>query len=158
MNAAAAPDAGGPALARALFGHALAAFRAMPPEARAPSLAALDRFLAAPGPARFLAATRVLRAERRRCLVATTAGATMERGLADGLAAVRAVPGLPADLVERLAADLEPDPRAGQRLHALAALAQAYEELGARVAADTDEMRRRLRESGHRRSSTRRSG
>ena len=145
-----------PALAAALFGHALAAWRVVPAEERGAALGALDRFIAVPGPARFLAAVRVLDQARRRCLVAATAGATLDRAFADGLAAVRAVPGLPTDLIERLAG-LPVDPRAGQRLHALAALARTYQELGARVAADTDEMRRRLREAAPRRGHARRS-
>ena len=140
-----------PRLARALFTHALAAFRVVPVEERGPALGAIDRFLAVPGPARFLAAVRLLGQARGRRQVETAAGTTLERAFADGLAAVRAVAGLPAELTERLAA-LPVDARAGRRLHALAALAQAYEELGARVAADTDEMRRRLRDSAPRKS------
>jgi hypothetical protein len=142
-------------LAGTLFAHALAALRVLPAEERGPALGAIDRFLAAPGPAGFIAAVRLLGEARRRRQVAAAAGSTLERAFADGLAALRAVPGLPAVVGERLA-DLPVDTRAGQRLHALAALARAYEELGARVAADTDEMRRRLRESAPRKSHPRR--
>jgi hypothetical protein len=58
--------------------------------------------------------------------------------------------------VDRLAANLPRDPRAGVRLRALCTLARSYEELAGRVAADTDEMRRRLREAAPRRSGVRR--
>jgi hypothetical protein len=134
-----------PRLARALVGHALRALRTIPEDARGPALGALDRFLATPGPATFLRAVRVLGEERRRFVVESAGGSTLRRGLDDGLASLRQVPGLPAALVDRLAADLPLDARTGQRLHALADLARAYEEVLGRVAADRDEMRRRLR-------------
>jgi hypothetical protein len=142
------------ALAPALLRQAVTAFAAIPEEGRGPALVSLDQFLAAPTPASFLAATRVLRDLRRASLIEATAGATMRRSFADGLAALRAA-GLPPALVERLA-HVPLEARAGQRLLALAGLARAYDELASRVAADSDEMRRRLRESAPRRANTRR--
>jgi hypothetical protein len=143
-------------LARALLGQAAATFRVVPDGARGGALAELDRFLAAPAPATFVAAARVLRDVRRSALIERTAGSTMRRAFTDGVAALRAVPGLPSPLVDRIVSDLPVDARAGQRLLAVAALARAYDELASRVAADSDEMRRRLRDSAPRKSSARR--
>ena len=142
------------ALAPALLRRAMAAFQVIPDEARGPALAALDEFLAAPAPATFLAATRILRAQARRAVVETTAGATMRRAFADGVAALRGT-AVPPTLIDQIA-EAPLDARAGRRLLALAALARAYEELAARVAADSDEMRRRLRASVPRKPGSRR--
>jgi hypothetical protein len=142
------------ALAPALLRQAVAAFQVIPDEARGPALAALDDFLAAPAPASFLAAIRVLRAQSRRAIVETTGGATMRRAFTDGLAALRAT-SIPPPLIDQLA-QAPLDARAGRRLLALAALARAYEELAARVAADSDETRRRLRASVPRKPGSRR--
>lgn len=131
-------------LARALLAHAARAFRVLPEIRRAEPIAAIDDFLAHPSPARFLAAVRVLGATRRRYLLESRGEGTLRRARADGLAALRAVPGLPAAMLARLDADLPLDVRSGSRLHALAALARAYDELAGRVAADMNEMRRRL--------------
>ena len=140
------------ALARALAEKAVLAFQTVPDGERGPALAALDRFLAGPAPSTFLAAVRELSQARRRVLIERTASATLQRARADGLRALRDVPGLPATLIDRLQADLPLDVRSGQRLLALAALARAYDELEGRVAADNDEMRQRLREAFPRRS------
>ena len=138
-------------LAGALLKHALTAFELIPDSARGPALAALDRFMAAPGPAAFVAAARELREARRRYLVESRAGGTLRRALEDGVEALAEVHGLPAAVAARLAADLPIDALTGPRLRALAALARAYEELAGRVAADTDEMRRRYKAVPHRR-------
>jgi hypothetical protein len=141
----AAPPAEAAALARALLGHALIAFRVLPDPARAAGLAAIDRFVADPRPSLFLAAVRELDDLRRRGLIESTAATTVRRGRDAGLEALRAVPGFPAAITERLEHGLPLDARAGQRLQALAALASSYEGLAGQVAADTDEMRQRLR-------------
>jgi hypothetical protein len=142
------------AFAPALLRRAVAAFRVIPDESRGPALAALDDFLAAPAPATFLAATRILRAQSRRAIVETTAGATMRRAFADGVAALRSTT-VPPSVIDQIA-EAPLDARSGPRLLALAALAQAYQELAARVAADSDEMRRRLRASAPRKPGSRR--
>jgi hypothetical protein len=141
-------------LAPALLRRAVAAFRVIPDEARGPSLAALDEFLAAPAPATFLAATRILRAQSRRAVVETTAGATMRRAFDDGVAALRNT-AVPPTLIDQIA-QAPLDARAGPRLLELASLARTYEELAARVAAESDEMRRRLRASLPRKPANRR--
>jgi hypothetical protein len=143
------------ALARALLVKTMAAFQVVPDQARGPALSALDRFLAAPAPATFLAASRVLGQTRRAIMLERSAGGTMRRAFDEGLAALRAVPALPSALADRLAS-LPVDPRAGQRLFALAALTDAYQELATRVAADSEEMRRRLRAAAPRRGTARR--
>ena len=130
-------------LARALFSHTVAAFKLVPEDDRGAALAALDRFIASPGPAAFMAAARELREARRRVLIEQHGGGTLRRALAEGIRALRTVPGLPAAVSERLASDLPVDAMTGHRLSALCALARAYEDLAGRVAADTDEMRRR---------------
>jgi hypothetical protein len=145
----------GPArLARVLVGKVVATFRVVPEEGRGPALEAVDRFLAAPAPAAFLAATRVLRSLRQRALIEGSAGATVRRSVAEAALSLRRI--LPPALMDRITTDLPIDARAGQRLQALAALATAYEELSSRVAADSDEMRRRLRAGAPRRTNQRR--
>jgi hypothetical protein len=140
-----AGPASGARLARALLDEALRSFRRVPAGAREPGIAAIDRFLADPGPSLFLAAVRQLRQLDRRVLLESTAATTLRRGRDEGLEALRAVPGFPPAITERLAEGLPLDPRGGQRLLALAALARAYEALAGQVAADTVEMRDRLR-------------
>jgi hypothetical protein len=142
------------ALAAALLRHAVAAFAVSADDARGPALDALDQFVAAPSPAAFLAAARVLRDLRRESLIEKTAGATIRRSFADGLAAVGGL-GLPPALVERLA-EVPVEARAGQRLQALAVLVRSYDELAGRVAAEASETRRRLLESAPRRQKMRR--
>ncbi len=142
MTAAPADTA---ALARALLKHALVAFRVLPPTAHAAGQAAIDRFVADPRPSRFLAAVRELDELRRRGLIESTAATTLRRGRAAGIEALRAVPGFPSAITDRLEQGLPLDARAGHRLQALAALASGYEGLAGQVAADTNEMRQRLR-------------
>jgi hypothetical protein len=131
-------------LARALLPVAMRSLRTLPAGEHAAALAALDHFLARPVPSTFLRAVRELGQARGRLLIERTARTTLLRARNDGLAALREVPGLPAALVDRLAATLPAELRGGQRLQALAALARGYHELAARVAADTDRMRRRM--------------
>ena len=130
-------------LARALFSHTVAAFKVVPEDDRGAALAALDRFIASPGPAAFMAAARELREARRRVLIEQHAGGTLRRALAEGIRALRAVPGLPADGLRT--PGLRPPARCDDRPPPLCPLrpARAYEDLAGRVAADTDEMRRR---------------
>jgi hypothetical protein len=145
MTAASAAATDARALARALLDHARWTLPALPEAAREAGLASIDRFVADPRPSLFLAAVRELGELRRRGLIESTAATTMRRGRAAGLEALRAVPGFPAAITDRLQAGLPLDARSGQRLQALAALASSYEGLAGQVAADTDEMRQRLR-------------
>jgi hypothetical protein len=138
-------------LARVLLAHAVAAFKVVPDDARGPALTALDRFIAAPGPSLFLAAIRELREARRRVLIERHAGGALRRALAQGIEELRAVRAIPSAVADRLATDLPLDARTGQRLVALVALARSYEELAGRVAADTEEMRRRYQAAPPRR-------
>jgi hypothetical protein len=145
MTATGAATTDATALARALLGHAVVAFRVLPETSREAGFAAIDRFVADPRPSRFLSAVRELDELRRRGLIESTAATTMRRGRAAGLDSLRAVPGFPAAITDRLEQGLPLDARSGQRLQALAALASSYEGLAGQVAADTDEMRQRLR-------------
>lgn len=129
--------------ARRLVPQAVAAFTVVPAAERGPALAAIDRFLGAPSPTTFLAATRILRESERAAALARTGGATITRLLHEGAARLREVPGFPDDLVAELTRDLPRDPRAGRRLAALGELLGSYAELLGRVAADTAEMRAR---------------
>lgn len=130
-------------LARRLFAVVAAAFRLVSPEARGPILSAVDGFLAAPAPSTFLIAFRVADRTRHRALIERAGARSLRRSFDDGVAALRQVSSLPAALVDGLVAGLPRDVRAGRRLNALAALAATYQELGTRVAADTDQRRRR---------------
>lgn len=146
----AAPSPTAP-LARALLANAMAAFTVLPPERRGSSLAALDAFLAAPSPATFLAASRVLAESRRNRLLESAAAPALAQDFADGIAALRTLTSIPAELVDRLEADLPFDARTGRRLQALAALTRSYDELLSRVVADVEQMRKRFRHLAPRR-------
>lgn len=130
------------ALARRLFPAARAAFLVAPEAARGPLYAALDAFMQAPAPSTFVAAHRVLSQTRRRLVIEQAGHGVLRRGFAEGVAALRGVSSLPPSLTDALASHLPLDARAGDRLTALAALAGAYQELSARVAADGDRRRR----------------
>jgi hypothetical protein len=119
-------------LARALLRRTVRLFAAVPPEARGPSLAALDGFLAAPGPASYLQAVRVLGDAARAVRAAEAGEAFAERAHAHGLERVRALDWLEPATVEALDA-LPIDARAGQRLRALATLLEAHQQLAGRV-------------------------
>jgi hypothetical protein len=116
-------------LARALLQQAVLTFRSLPDSSRDPGLAAgmatIDRFIADPRPSVFMGAVRELAELRRRRLIESTAATTLRRGRAAGLEALRAVPGFPSAITDRLEQGLPLDPRGGQRLQALAALARS---------------------------------
>ena len=130
------------ALARSLFRRAQGTLGTLPADSHARALAALDAFLAGPGPARYLAAVRVLAAEER-----TAARHRLERGgagraFADAVLALEAS-GLDAETV-RLLTDRPAAPGLGVRLEALAALVTAHRELAGRAEAATQALRRKL--------------
>jgi hypothetical protein len=112
--------------------------RAERPEA----LGALRAFTDEPSPARYLAATRALRAGERRhklALLGRALGARrVELGM-DGLARA----GLAPELVAALRA-LPPDARNGRRLAIVADLLETYRLVDARAAEATRELRRAL--------------
>ena len=134
------------ALARALLGRARALLPRLPPAARATPLLALDRFCASPAPAAYVAAARALAAAQRDLLIERIAGSGLRRRFAAGLESLRACDAVDQTTVDRLAADLPIDARAGDRLAALAALAATWDELAGRVATETERMRQRLRD------------
>jgi hypothetical protein len=139
------------ALARPLLDRARRVLPLLPETDRGASLEAIDAFVAGPTPATFLAAMRILGAARRHHLLSRGAPAApgehpAQRSLTGGLIALRRIASLPAGVLDRLAdLPLEPDTR--QRLLALAALTQTYEELATRVAAATEDMRQRMRKA-----------
>jgi hypothetical protein len=133
------PDHG--ALARALLRRAVAVFAVVPPAERGPALAALDDFLAAPGPATYLAATRVLVEARRARTLTQVRAAQADYARARGLDAVRRELGTAT--AEALAA-APSDERAGLRLRALTLLAAAHRELAERVAGSSALLRQQL--------------
>ena len=147
-------DAAAP-LARALLPLLRETLAVVPDADRGPVLGAVDAFVASPVPSRFLAAVRELRQARARALIELHGGGTLQRARAAGLAALRDVPGFPGELVDRLQDCLPTDLRSGPRLQAVAVLARSYHELAARVTADSEQMRQRLREAYPRRSGKR---
>ena len=76
-------------LARSLLRRAVSAFEQVPPDARGPALAALDGFLARPGPASYLRAVRVVAEAHREWAVRQVRAARAGYALARGLATVR---------------------------------------------------------------------
>ena len=143
-------------LARALLPRAISALRSLAPEERGPSLLAIDRFLAAPGPANFLAATRQLKEAQQAAALAKHGRGSLDRLFAEGATRLRSVPGLPAAIASEITANLPLDARAGRRLAAVAMLLESFEELQSRVATDTAEMRQRMLPSARRASASRR--
>jgi hypothetical protein len=142
MTPSAAPTAGEHcALAAALLQRAMGAFAVVPPDARGSLLAALDGFLARPGPATYLMATRTLVDARRVFTLRQVRSAQAGYAFARGLDTVRRELGAAA--AETLAA-VPADDRAGQRLRALALLAAAHRELAERVAGSAEMMRQKL--------------
>lgn len=128
-------------LAADLLRRARDAFAVVLPHDRGPSIAALDAFLAAPGPATHLAAARVLADARRRTALRQVRAAQAGYAMTRGLDAVRRELGPAA--AEVLGA-VPPDERAGLRLHALALLAAAHRELAERVAGGAELLRMKL--------------
>lgn len=128
-------------LADALLRRAVTAFAAVPPDAREPLFAAIDAFLTTPGPATYLAATRVLADARQTHALRQVRAAQTGYAFARGLDAVRRELG--ATAAEALAL-VPTDERAGLRLRALALLAAAHRELAERVAGTTELLRKQL--------------
>lgn len=142
MSAAATPIAPDHrVLAADLLRRAREAFTVVLPHDRGPALAALDAFLAVPGPATHLAAARVLADARRRAALGQMRVAQAGYALARGLDAVRRELGPAA--AEVLGA-VPPDERAGLRLRSLALLAAAHRELAERVAGSAELLRMKL--------------
>lgn len=131
-------------LAAELLRRAVAAFAAVPAAERAPVFAALDGFLAAPGPATYLSAAQVLDAARRDSALHKVRTAQARYTYSRGLEIVR------RELGEESAATLSAipvDERAGQRLRALALLAAAHRELAERVAGSAELLWRQLEQA-----------
>ncbi len=128
-------------LARALLPRAARALAVVAPDRRGPLLAAIDGFLAAPGPARFLACARALDEAARAARLDRLRTGHAERSLEAALAQLRADAILDGETIDALAW-LPAADRAGDRLAALAALACARATLEARVAAEADSLRR----------------
>jgi hypothetical protein len=128
-------------LASDLLQRARRTFATLAAEERGPALLAIDAFLAAPTPATYLAATRVLAAVRRQAALQRVRAAHAGYALARGLSTVRYELG--AAQAEALAAQPSDD-RTGHRLRALALLAAAHRELSERVAGSTGLLRRQL--------------
>jgi len=106
------------------------------------TLAALRAFTEAPSPARYLAATRALRAGERRHklgLLGRATGARRAELATDGLARA----GLHPDLVEALRA-LPPDARNDRRLTIVADLLETYRVVRARATEAQQALRRTL--------------
>lgn len=141
MSAAATAAADHRVLARELLRRAGAVFATVLPPERGAALAALDAFVAAPGPATYLAAARVLSDTRRKAALRQVRAAQAGYAMARGLDAVRRELGAAAAAV--LAA-VPPDDRAGLRLRALALLAGAERELAERVAGGAEILRKKL--------------
>lgn len=160
-------------LARTLLRSAVVVFSVVPSDERAPALAALDRFLATPGPAPFLAAMRVLRDVKQDSVLRQARLSRAEQDFVRGLELVRReiCPEV-ADVLSALpifedrppataqqtrgttasanAATAAQSPAmrqasgAGQRLRALALLAAAHQELADRVAGSAARLRQHL--------------
>lgn len=147
-----APSDDTAALARHLLPLARTVFHRVRDDERAPVLTVLDTFLRAPSPSSFLAATRVMDETLRRLLIARAGRGPLRRSFAEGIETLRGVGALPAAVIDELAVHLPMDPRAAERLHALAALVGTYTTLSARVAADADQRRRQWKALPRRRA------
>ena len=130
-------------LSRALYAQATRTLPALFPDARASSLAAIDRYVRSPSPSTFVAAARTLATALRQQNMGALSGDATRRRFQRGLLAVSTVPGLDAALADELSS-LPLDQRAGRRLEALAALLTTHHELTCRVAAAAEELRRML--------------
>jgi hypothetical protein len=128
-------------LAAELLRRAVTTFAAVPAAERGPVLAAIDGFLASPGPAAYLAAAKVLDAARHDTALHKVRTAQARYTYSRGLETVK------RELGEGAAATLSAipiDERAGLRLRALALLAAAHRELAERVAGSAELMWRQL--------------
>lgn len=128
--------------ARRLLPCAHAAFGVVPEAERGRLCEAIDQFVLAPAPSTFLRAFRVLDDGRRQAVLGSAGRAVLRRAFSDGVALLREVSSMPPPVVDVLADRLPVDARAGERLRALASLASTYQEVSARVAADSDRRRR----------------
>jgi hypothetical protein len=127
-----ARETGTAKLAASLLEETLRLYRDVPEEGRAPSLQAIDFFLAAPSPSRFMRATRQIRAAVHRARLAASGNVLARRQLDRALSGLQEVPSLDADMRAQLQA-LPVDVQASRRLDALCALLSAHDELTARV-------------------------
>ena len=119
-------------LARALLRAASRALPEIPAELREESLAAIDAFVAAPGPANYLRACRLLQEARDAGRAAQADTPLALRSFERGLERLESLPFVEPEQLDQLA-QLPCDVRAGRRLSALAALLDAHQELAARV-------------------------
>jgi hypothetical protein len=119
-------------LAAALLQETLRLYRDVPEESRAPSLKAVDFFLAAPSPSRFLKATREIRAAIHRARLSSSGNVLARRQLDRALEGLASMSSLDEDMRAQLQA-LPVDVQASRRLDALCALLSAHDELTARV-------------------------
>ena len=129
-------------LARRLLPCAHAAFAVVPEAERGRLCEAVDQFVLEPRPSTFLRASRALNDGRRQAMLQSAGRGVLRRAFSEGVAALRNVSSLPPPAIDILANRLPVDPRAGERLRVLASLANAYQEVSARVAADSDRRRR----------------
>jgi hypothetical protein len=130
--AAAAAERSDGTLAAALGRLACTVWPTLDADARHAAADAVGTFVAAPGPARFLAAARQLSSLRRARRAAELSAALAERVFARGVARLTEVPFVPAE-TRALLVDQPHDGAAGRRLWALATLLEAHAELAARV-------------------------
>jgi hypothetical protein len=137
-------------LGAALASLTVRTWPALSAAARASVLPALDAFVAAPSPARLVAAARALREARRRARGARIDKLLAERVFARGAARLAKVGVVDDEARVQLLAQPH-EAAAGRRLAVLAALLDAHAELAARVrSADAthvriDDAERRLR-------------
>jgi hypothetical protein len=123
-----------PRLARALLAEATATLPSLPELARGVPLVAIDRFVAAPTPANYLAAASALREAVRRIQRERIVERSARRSFRRGVESLRTTSAVEPSLAQSLA-QLPIDSRSGMRLEALAALIAAHHELAAKVAA-----------------------
>jgi hypothetical protein len=144
-------------LARALLERAITVLRRLrsgDTDGQRAALEALEPFLGEPRPVTYLTSCRQLLALSARGGEAMVAR-SRARGVDRSLAVLRALPGVPAELVDRLVVapgDLpgggEPadgiDPGTGERLRVLEALLLAHQELASRAEAASSRLRQSL--------------
>lgn len=119
-------------LAQSLHRLAARAWSTLPQHRRQATFGAVDAFVAAPGPAAFLAAVREIRAQETGWRLDRLRHAGAQSSLERGRAAVRAAPAMEAQTREVLVL-AGSDPMAGRRLEALALLVEAQHVLKGRA-------------------------
>jgi hypothetical protein len=129
--------------ARTLLRQASQAFPVASRERVVAALPVLDEFLAAPGPLTFLSASRVLTVLKRDARTTRMAVRVADRVFARGKVSVARVVGVDAATLDALSG-LEVDPQAGARLHALAHMLTAYQELAGRSEAAKAALRKQF--------------